>query len=310
MRTDSTDSSTMLTGDPFSDCFTIDTTDQVHHSTAFNKPTIEVPILDPLPHLTPWSPQSSLSTPSTTSSSTEASFDDPITWSNADLLYLLTCLHSTLLLSSHLIFTPPLASLHDTPTPIHLRLYKTLPHTPIPRAAYSKHLPIGTGRPITKLLIAESSPACTSARDARTSLATNLLANQNHAAYMLDKYNVLNALHASTTTTLRALQRGMIEMLGVSAAEWVERLDQLGGWVDGECGLEARMEVFLLGVGRAETEEWVGVVEGAMGMDGDGVGWRWGWMAMGLDGDGVGWRGEGDVGGCVWGCGGVVGEGL
>ncbi|KAH7073554.1 hypothetical protein BKA63DRAFT_603917 [Paraphoma chrysanthemicola] len=269
MSSDSADSIAMLTGDPFSDSFTIDTTiDQVHHRTALKKPTIPVLILDPLPHLTPWSPQSSISTPSTTPSSIEASLNDPITWSNVDLLYLLTCLHPNLLLSSHLFFSPPLESLPHTPSPIHLRLYKTLPHATIPRAAYSKHLPIGTGRPVTKLLVAESSPSCTSATEARASFAKNLLAKQDHAAYMLDKYNVLSAVYASSTTTLHSLQRGMIEMLGVSAPEWVERLEQLRGWVDGECGLEAKMEVFLLGVGRGETEEWVGVVEGAVGLDG------------------------------------------
>jgi hypothetical protein len=34
--------------------------------------------------------------------------------------------------------------------------------------------------------------------------------------------------------------------------------------VDGACGLEARLEVFLLAVGMKETEEWVSVLEAAV----------------------------------------------
>lgn len=83
---------------------------------------------------------------------------------------------------------------------------------------------------------------------------------------MLDKYNVFTALYGSSTATLLSLQRGMIEMLGVSESEWVGRFGQLGGNVDGECGLEARVEMFLLDVGMRETEEWVEVLETAMEM--------------------------------------------
>lgn len=85
---------------------------------------------------------------------------------------------------------------------------------------------------------------------------------------MFDRYNVLNTLYASSTKTLEALYRGMIEMLGVSEREWRERFEQLCGVVDGECGLEARVEVYLLGVGREDVEEWVGIVEMALGLEG------------------------------------------
>lgn len=182
-------------------------------------------------------------------------------------MYLLSCLHPDLLLTSQLIFSPPLDDLPTTPSPIHLRLYKTLPIVAAPPSAYSKHAPIGTGRPRSKLLIAESAKRCRTADDARRSLAESLLANQQHAAYMLDKYNVLAALYTSSTPTLRSLQRGMVEMLGVAEEEWCERLEQLGGRVDGACSLEARMEVFLLGVGMAETEEWVRSMDMVVGME-------------------------------------------
>jgi len=97
---------------------------------------------------------------------------------------------------------------------------------------------------------------------------------------MLDKYNVLTALYGSSTATLLSLQRGMIEMLGVSEFEWVGRFEQLGGHVDGACGLEARVEVFLLGVGMRETEEWVEVLETAMEMK---EGERMVWMEVYAD---------------------------
>jgi hypothetical protein len=83
---------------------------------------------------------------------------------------------------------------------------------------------------------------------------------------MLDRYNVLATLYACSEATLRSLFCGMIEMLGVSEKEWAGRWAQLSGQVDGACVLEARLEVFLLGVGRKETEGWVGTVELAMEM--------------------------------------------
>ena len=58
----------------------------------------------------------------------------------------------------------------------------------------------------------------------------------------------------------------MIEMLGVSDVEWYGRASQLYGQVDAACTLDARFEVFLLGVGRQETEEWVKTTEVARSM--------------------------------------------
>jgi hypothetical protein len=84
---------------------------------------------------------------------------------------------------------------------------------------------------------------------------------------MFDKYNVLATLYSSESNTLLSLKRGMIEMLGTGEREWYERAQQLWGEVDEACTLEARMEVFLLGVGRDEVVEWVRTVELAMGME-------------------------------------------
>ncbi|KAF2033450.1 hypothetical protein EK21DRAFT_98172 [Setomelanomma holmii] len=244
MNSDSTAIVAMPSGDPFSDSYEVDNENRLRHKTAILKNAVEVPILSPLPHLTAWSPQSSISTHNTTPSPSQTSFDTPITWTNADL---------NLLLTSQLTFHPPLDTLSSTPSPIHLRLYKTMLTPP---SAYAPHLPIGTGRPHNKVLIAQSSKTCPSASHARRSLASHLLSDQSH-----------HTLHASSTTTLYSLQRGMIEMLGVSDAEWCGRWAQLGGRVDGADTLEARVEVYLLGSGREGTGGWVQVVEGARGVD-------------------------------------------
>lgn len=97
MSSETSVSVTMLSGNPFSDSFVIDTEGQPHRSTALQKPTIQVPILDPLPHLTVWSPQPSISTLSTTPSPTHSTFDVPITWNNADLRAYPRHLHSPIL---------------------------------------------------------------------------------------------------------------------------------------------------------------------------------------------------------------------
>lgn len=82
----------------------------------------------------------------------------------------------------------------------------------------------------------------------------------------IDEYNVLTALFGTPFPDLFSLQRGMVEMSGISEREWNERSVQLGGKVDGESGLEARFEHFLLGIGRQGLEEWLQVVTMAMEM--------------------------------------------
>jgi hypothetical protein len=182
-------------------------------------------------------------------------------------VYLLSCLLPGLLLTNDLFFSPPLEDIHAHASPIHLRLFKKVPLILPPREVFSKHSPIGTGRPRSSLLLAESDPQCPTPEIARASLAFNILRNNPFPAYMLDRYNVLATLYTSSTDTLRSLYRGMIEMLGVPDAEWCERLQQMAGVVDGACVLEARMEVFLLGMGRCETEDWVGILEFVMEME-------------------------------------------
>jgi hypothetical protein len=191
-------------------------------------------------------------------------------------VYLLSCLHPHHLLTDTLFFDPPLEDLPATASPIRLQLFKTLPVVAPPLEAFSKHAPIGTGRPKSRILVAASNPKCDSASAARRSLVRNLLGKETFAVYMLDKYNVLANLYANPKTTLASLMHGMIEMLGTDENEWRERYMQLSsGMVDNCCTLEARMEIFLLSMGRTEVEECIRTVGFAIGMDsGERVGWR------------------------------------
>jgi hypothetical protein len=182
-------------------------------------------------------------------------------------VYLLSCLHPNLLITNTLVFSPPLNNLPDTPSPIHLQLFRTIPVIAATPEAYSKHAPIGTGRPKSRILLAESHSKCYDAPAARRGLVKNLLGGSDFVAYMFDKYNVLATLYSSETDTLLSLKRGMIEMLGTGENEWYERVQQLWGEVDESCTLDAQMEIFLLGVGRDEVEEWVRTVEGTMNME-------------------------------------------
>jgi hypothetical protein len=181
-------------------------------------------------------------------------------------VFLLSCLFPDLLLTNDLFFSPPLEDLHAHSSPIHLRLSKKIPLVGPPPEAFSKHAPIGTGRPRSSILLAESDARCKTAEAARASLAYNILKNNAFAAYMLDRCSVLATLYTCSNDTLLSLYRGMVEMMGVSELEWFGRQEQLHGQVDGACTFEARIEVFLLGVGRLETEEWVGIVEFCMDM--------------------------------------------
>lgn len=91
---------------------------------------------------------------------------------------------------------------------------------------------------------------------------------------MYNKYNVLASLYSSSTSTLLSLQRGMIEMLGVENKDWVGRAEQLCGVVDGSCDLELRLEVYLLRVGRQETEALLTIVDVVRDM-GERDKWLW-----------------------------------
>jgi hypothetical protein len=103
MTSDTRMDSAILSENPFSDEYVVDTDAKLEDAPSATAKTREiivpakytgpVPILEPLPHLTAWSSQSSIFSSSTTSSPTEPSFTGPILWNNADLSASLRRLH-------------------------------------------------------------------------------------------------------------------------------------------------------------------------------------------------------------------------
>jgi hypothetical protein len=86
-----------MSANPFGDSFVIDfevfelddggdmVVEESLVRTVYQKDTVIVPILDPLPHLEAWSPRSDFSSLSTASSSFQEAFVAPIQWTSADL---------------------------------------------------------------------------------------------------------------------------------------------------------------------------------------------------------------------------------
>ncbi|KAF1844698.1 uncharacterized protein K460DRAFT_96833 [Cucurbitaria berberidis CBS 394.84] len=241
-----------------------------YKKTASRLDNVAVPILDAVQAFPTWSPQSSVSTLSIVStaptSPTTDTFNAPIQWNNADLMYLLSCTMPDELLANQLIFSPPLEDLRTITCLIHLQLFRRTPTTPPPPEAFSKHAPIGTGRPCSSVLVAESDKKCGSTTEARRSLAKKLLSSMRVVGGAVDMYNVLVTLHRLSTPTLYSIYRSLILMTAVSDREWSERLQQLRGLVDGcdavesvdfTCTVEARLEVFFLEVGVGQLERWI-----------------------------------------------------
>lgn len=156
-----------------------------------------------------------------------------------------------------LFCSPPLEDLEAISGPIHLQLYQRIQVAPAPAEAYSKDAPIGTGRPSSKLLLAESARGCKDAHAARKSLAQNMLGNGGTVWSMIHQYKILAEIYGTSKCTRESLLRGMLAMRRTSEYECVERYHQLCAGVDGTCDLEPKLEVFLLHAGRDELDVWI-----------------------------------------------------
>lgn len=226
------------------------------------------------------------STPTVPTSPVSNSPEEPITWCTRDLcmilffffayinttiyianthtqtVYLTSILKPDETASNTLVFTPSLEVLEaiNTTDAIHLQLHsKTRASLPpnLSTHAYSKHAPIGTGRPSHRTLLASSHANSRSASAARRSLAHALLSDARAVATELDKCNLLQTLHRVPLQTLQSMLRAMHLMSSVPDAEWHGRLAQLRAGVDAASGVEARIEFFLLQMGRRALERWI-----------------------------------------------------
>jgi hypothetical protein len=273
------------TGNPFDDA------ENVTVKTLTFPANVQVPIIASLPSLhssdSSISPIASSSTNNTSSTSTHITdvTPTPIQWTAADLRmspiplylhypfhpkqlidYLLSILYPDANSQNRLIYTPPLESLHTHPFPIHLRAFIQTPEPPIPPEAFSQHAPIGTGRRVTRVLVAESSTDCQSPAAARTSLAKSVLSRWTEVDAICAKYTVLSALYSLSGPALESVSRGMKAMAQAGATERRVRLWQLQGVVDGLCEFDLRLETFLLEAGSVELECWIQCVEAGLGL--------------------------------------------
>ncbi|KNG48738.1 hypothetical protein TW65_04480 [Stemphylium lycopersici] len=215
------------------------------------------------------SPHSSDSASTAPTSPASDGIEGPILWRNCDLIYLIGILQAEERTSSTFIFTPSLEDLDHATLPIHLQLHKRT-SVSIPPGfeayVYSKHAPIGTGRPTSRILIAESSHPCRNPFEARRSLAGALLSNSYAVNAEMNKCNVIYSLHCTTVPALESMLRAMYLMMTIPDAEWLSRLAQLRGMVDGKfvvpgvgdaCTLQAQIEYYLLDAGRGGLDGWI-----------------------------------------------------
>ncbi|KAF2878302.1 hypothetical protein BDV95DRAFT_600967 [Massariosphaeria phaeospora] len=234
----------------------------------------EVPAITSLPSTSSLSPQSSITSLADYNTEIEPPLERHRTstafeWTDADLNYLLSILYADQVIQKCLVFTPPLETLHTQPCPIHLQLHVRVPIQPVPAAAFGAHLPIGTGRPISRHLVAESAQNCTSAPRARKSLAASLLSSPCSIAVIITRYKLLAALYSIPDYALLSIKRGMRAMMGVSElesesvseSERSARLRQMKGVVDDSWDFEPRMEKYLLEAGMDEVKEWIAWTE-------------------------------------------------
>ncbi|KAF1961475.1 hypothetical protein CC80DRAFT_238118 [Byssothecium circinans] len=223
----------------------------------------------------------------------------PIEWTEGDLCYLLAALYPDQMLAQDFTFTPALSTLTSTSTspsnPIKIDLYLRIPALAVPKEAYSATLPIGTGRPTTKVLVASSAPS-TSPEAARRSLAAALLKDRAAIEFFASHYGLLARLYGLDTAELMGIKKGMESMASINEKEWSERLNQLRegdeapattigeekneangaaketGAGDKWC-FEAELELFLLGAGWYELGRWIGAVDVAVGLGEERMGW-------------------------------------
>ena len=196
-------------------------------------------------------------------------------------MYLLSLLKSEELVANTLVFTPSLDDLEHATYPIHLQLHRKT--TPIPpgfeldASSFDAH--IVTSSLPSQILVAESATNCRTAAIARRSLAHFLVSNPAVVSDVIDRYNVLYTLYTTSLPQLQSIYRAMCIMTAISDREWFERLAQLRGFVnaqylvgrgvDATCPVEARVEYYLLEMGRAMLEGWIRMARVCLDLSGE-----------------------------------------
>ncbi|KAL1601448.1 hypothetical protein SLS60_006363 [Paraconiothyrium brasiliense] len=230
-----------MTANPFSDhLYRIDSNEHIDVGESLAFP---VPYLTQLPPMSTSSPISSAEvSPASTAPSTPPLPSPPLEWTAGTLNYLFSALYpeqmasDSMVLESHPIKSWALFS------PIRLDLYIRTKSTPVPAWAYAATAPIGTGRPTSRVLLAQASGGTVA--QARRALAKQFI---GRLSYFTNYYDILAELYTLDDPALRSLIRGIEGMKRVPERELMQRLLRLrDAGVDREWGFEARFELFLL----------------------------------------------------------------
>ncbi|KAJ4347889.1 uncharacterized protein N0V89_009261 [Didymosphaeria variabile] len=250
-----------MIANPFSDhLYRIDSDEHID-----NGKSLAFPDLFPVPHMEKLQPMSTSSTvsstevsPASTAPSTPPLPYPPLKWTASTLNYLLTALYPAQMYSGSMVLESYPTKPQERFSPVRLELYMRIKCTHVPAWAYAASAPIGTGRPASKLLVAQASGETEA--QARRALAKEVvgLAKENGMLeYFKAYYRIRAELYTLDDLALRSLRRGIEGMKRVSDWEWIGRLAQLRfAGVDEAWGFEARFEVFLLGGGYWEVERW------------------------------------------------------
>lgn len=168
------------------------------------------------------------------------------------------------MLASDLILETHPINPHDLFSPIHLQLYLSTKSKAIPTSVYAATAPIGTGRPISKIMIAHASGETVG--KARKALVKEILGGGGEALrYITMYYSIVAGLYGLSSWALMSVRRGIEGMKRVSEREWRGRLEQVRrAGVDAEWGFDARLEVFLLEGGCWELGRWGECVDAAL----------------------------------------------
>ena len=147
-----------------------------------------------------------------------------------------------------------------------IELYlRTMSQPAISASAYSATAPIGTGRPVMKVLIADGTGENLPA--ARRALAEDILSCGITPTYVMKYHSFLSHLYRLPMAALSSVRRGVEGMGKVTDTEWMGRLTQLKEVeIDTAPWSEARLEIFLLENGVSNLKRWARVVDMAISL--------------------------------------------
>ncbi|CAI6330006.1 unnamed protein product [Periconia digitata] len=221
-----------------------------------------------------------------------------IEWSDQDLYYLVYTRFGERVANNYSTSTSYYSTGTDSTNLVTLQLTYYEPATP---TSYSADAPIGTGRPVIKVL-ARSQPSA-SLPQARRSIAADLLSCTDTLKHAIRSDALLGDIYPLSEAELKSIRSAMVLMRYISEEEWDGRRAQLQNSVGGESedgelvspevklwSIHAKLELFLLEVGYYEFSTWFAQINDAVGMKSEerrtlarGFGYRAKWLERALN---------------------------